>query len=91
MKVHSIGGFSEVGRNMACVEIGEDAFIFDCGLYLTPIVEVDDNSLTKSNLVIFDNLINISQSFQPGKEGSNHPIISPIFLRTIKTVGANKG
>ena len=43
MKVHSLGGFSEVGRNMVCIEVGDDAFIFDCGLYLTPIVEIEES------------------------------------------------
>ncbi len=43
VKVHAIGGFSEVGRNMACIEFEEDAFILDCGLYLTPIVEVEES------------------------------------------------
>ncbi len=43
VKVHAVGGFSEVGRNMACVEFEKDAFILDCGLYLTPIVEIEDS------------------------------------------------
>jgi len=42
VKVHAVGGFSEVGRNMVCVEFDNDAFILDCGLYLTPIVEVEE-------------------------------------------------
>jgi len=43
IKIHTVGGFSEVGRNMTCLELDEDAFIFDCGLFLPPIVELEDN------------------------------------------------
>ncbi|MFC1686254.1 RNase J family beta-CASP ribonuclease [Nanoarchaeota archaeon] len=42
-KIHAIGGYSEVGRNMTVVETKDDAFIFDCGIYLTPIVEIEEN------------------------------------------------
>jgi len=42
MKIHTIGGFSEVGKNMSVVEIGEDAFIFDEGFFLPPIVEMQE-------------------------------------------------
>jgi len=42
MKIHSIGGFSEVGKNMAALEMEEDAFIFDEGFFLPPIVEMQE-------------------------------------------------
>lgn len=42
MKVYTIGGYSEVGRNMTAVEVGEDVIIFDCGLHLPPIVELEE-------------------------------------------------
>ncbi len=42
MKIYTIGGFNEVGKNMTVVQIGEDAFIFDMGLYLPPIVELEE-------------------------------------------------
>ena len=42
MKIYAIGGYSEVGKNMTLVELGEDAIIFDCGLYLPPIVELEN-------------------------------------------------
>ena len=42
MKVYTIGGFNEVGKNMTLVDLGEDAFIFDCGLFLPPIVELEE-------------------------------------------------
>ena len=42
IKVHAVGGYNEVGRNMTCIETNGDAFLFDCGLYLPPIVEMED-------------------------------------------------
>jgi ribonuclease J len=42
MRIHTIGGFSEVGKNMTCVETGEDAFVFDEGFFLPPIVEMEE-------------------------------------------------
>ncbi len=42
MKVYTIGGYSEVGKNMTAVEVGEDVIIFDCGLHLPPIVELEE-------------------------------------------------
>lgn len=42
IKLHAVGGYSEVGKNMTCIELGDDAFIFDAGLFLPPIVELED-------------------------------------------------
>ncbi len=42
MKIHAIGGYNEVGKNMTALEIGEDVIIFDAGLYLPPIVELEE-------------------------------------------------
>ena len=42
MNIHTIGGFGEVGKNMTAVHIGDDVIIFDMGLYLTPIVELEE-------------------------------------------------
>lgn len=42
MKIYTVDGFVEVGKNMTVVETDEDAFIFDCGLYLPPIVELEE-------------------------------------------------
>ncbi|MEM4152851.1 MAG: RNase J family beta-CASP ribonuclease [Candidatus Pacearchaeota archaeon] len=43
IKLHAVGGYSEVGKNMTCIEISDDAFIFDAGLFLPPIVELEDH------------------------------------------------
>ena len=42
MNIYTVGGFDEVGKNMTCVDLGGDAFIFDAGLYLPPIVELEE-------------------------------------------------
>ncbi|MBS3080314.1 RNase J family beta-CASP ribonuclease [Candidatus Pacearchaeota archaeon] len=42
MRIIPIGGFNEVGKNMTAVDLGDDVIIFDCGLYLPPIVELEE-------------------------------------------------
>ncbi len=42
MEIYPIGGFNEVGRNMTAVDLGEDVIIFDGGLFLPPIVELEE-------------------------------------------------
>lgn len=42
MKIHTIGGYNEVGKNMTGLEVGEDVFLFDCGLFLPAIVGVEE-------------------------------------------------
>ncbi len=42
IKIYTVGGFSEVGKNMTAVDLGEDAVLFDCGLFLPPIVEMEN-------------------------------------------------
>lgn len=48
IKIHTIGGFSEVGKNMTAVEVGEDVFIFDAGLYLPVVVEIEEQETRES-------------------------------------------
>jgi ribonuclease J len=48
MKIFTIGGYSEVGKNMTVVQIGDDVIIFDCGLHLPPIVELEE----RNNIVL---------------------------------------
>lgn len=40
MKIHCIGGYSEVGKNMTALEIDNDVLIFDSGLFLPAVVSV---------------------------------------------------
>ncbi|MFB6246085.1 MAG: RNase J family beta-CASP ribonuclease [Candidatus Pacearchaeota archaeon] len=43
MEVCTIGGYEEVGKNMTAVKVGEDVVIFDAGLYLPPLIEMQEN------------------------------------------------
>ncbi|MEK6898454.1 MAG: MBL fold metallo-hydrolase [Nanoarchaeota archaeon] len=42
MEIYSVGGYSEVGKNMTVVDFGEDAFIFDAGLYIPAVIELQE-------------------------------------------------
>jgi len=42
MEIYTIGGFDEVGKNMTVVKIGEDAIIFDAGIYLPAVIELQE-------------------------------------------------
>jgi ribonuclease J len=42
MEIFTIGGFDEVGKNMSVVKTGEDVFIFDAGVFLPAIVELQE-------------------------------------------------
>ncbi len=42
MKIHAIGGYNEVGKNMTALEIGQDVILFDAGLFLPAIVGVSE-------------------------------------------------
>ena len=52
VKIHTVGGFSEVGKNMVVVEMEEDAFIFDEGFFLPAIVSMEerDKVMTEKRL-----------------------------------------
>jgi len=47
VRIYTVGGFNEVGKNMTVVETGEDVFIFDMGLFLPPIVELEETERNK--------------------------------------------
>ncbi|MFH1053226.1 MAG: RNase J family beta-CASP ribonuclease [Candidatus Woesearchaeota archaeon] len=43
IRIFTIGGYNEVGKNMTAVDLGEDVILFDCGLHLPPIVELEES------------------------------------------------
>ena len=45
MEIHTIGGFNEVGKNMTVVKTGDDAVIFDAGVYLPAIIELQEEEI----------------------------------------------
>lgn len=42
MKIHAIGGYNEVGKNMTALDLGDDVILFDAGLFLPAIVGVSE-------------------------------------------------
>src|SRR3990167_7365114 len=42
LKIHTIGGYDEVGKNMTALEVDDDVIVFDSGLYLPAIVGVSE-------------------------------------------------
>ncbi len=42
MEVCTIGGFEQVGKNMTAVKIKNDVFIFDAGIYLPAVIEIQE-------------------------------------------------
>lgn len=42
MKFHSVSGYNEVGKNMSVIDLGNEAIAFDMGVYLPPIVELEE-------------------------------------------------
>jgi len=42
LKIHTVSGFNEVGKNMTVVETDDDAFIFDCGFHIPAVMELDE-------------------------------------------------
>ena len=45
MEVCTVGGYEKVGKNMTAVKVGEDVFIFDAGLYIPGIVELQEENV----------------------------------------------
>jgi len=42
MEICTVGGYEQVGKNMTAVKVGEDVFIFDMGLYIPGVVELQE-------------------------------------------------
>jgi len=42
MEIFSVGGYSEVGKNMTAIKTGDDVFLFDAGFYMPAIVEMQE-------------------------------------------------
>jgi len=44
IKITTVGGYNEVGKNMTALQIDDDVILFDCGLFLPPIVEHEERN-----------------------------------------------
>ncbi len=42
MEICTVGGFEEVGKNMTAMKVGDDVIIFDAGIYLPPLLELQE-------------------------------------------------
>lgn len=42
MEVCTVGGYEEVGKNMTAVKVGDDVILFDAGIFLPPLVELQE-------------------------------------------------
>ena len=47
IRLFTIGGYSEVGRNMTALQLDDDVLVFDAGLFLPPIVELEGGERQK--------------------------------------------
>ncbi len=45
MDIYTIGGYSEVGKNMTVVDLGDDVIMFDMGLFLPSVIELSERDL----------------------------------------------
>ncbi len=49
MKIYTIGGYNEVGKNMTVVDLGDDAIVLDAGVFLPAIVELQEEEIQPEN------------------------------------------
>ena len=42
MKIYTVGGYNEVGKNMTVIDLGDDAIMIDAGFFLPAIVELQE-------------------------------------------------
>ncbi|MFH1503500.1 MAG: MBL fold metallo-hydrolase RNA specificity domain-containing protein [Candidatus Diapherotrites archaeon] len=42
MEICTIGGYEEVGKNMTAVKVEDDVIIFDSGIFLPPVIEIQE-------------------------------------------------
>ena len=42
MEICTIGGYEEVGKNMTAVKVGNDVVLFDAGIFLPPVIEIQE-------------------------------------------------
>ncbi|MEX0920925.1 MAG: MBL fold metallo-hydrolase [Candidatus Pacearchaeota archaeon] len=45
MEICTVGGYEEVGKNMTAVKVNDDVFIFDMGLHIPGIVELQEDKI----------------------------------------------
>ncbi|RLF49921.1 MAG: ribonuclease J [Thermoplasmata archaeon] len=53
IRIYGIGGYEEVGRNMTCIEVDDEAIILDMGLYMDRFVALQEKDIEMS----YENLL----------------------------------
>ena len=43
MEICTVGGYEEVGKNMTAIKIGEDVILLDAGVFLPPLIEMQES------------------------------------------------
>lgn len=57
IKVASVGGYSEVGKNMTAIKVDEEVIILDMGFYLPKLLDFEENNSRRN--ISRDNLIEL--------------------------------
>jgi ribonuclease J len=47
IKIHTIGGYDEVGKNMSAVEVDDEIIVLDMGLHLEPYIKIQEKETDK--------------------------------------------
>ncbi len=50
MKIYTVGGYNEVGKNMTVIDLGDDAIMLDAGLFLPAVVELQEEETVQQPL-----------------------------------------
>ena len=53
IRIYGIGGYEEVGRNMTCIEVDDEAIILDMGLYMDRFIALQEKDIEMN----FENLM----------------------------------
>ncbi len=43
MKIYTIGGFNEVGKNMTAIKVGDDSVVIDMGFFLPALIDFEED------------------------------------------------
>jgi len=100
MKIHTIGGYDEVGKNMTALEIGEDVIIFDDGLFLPAIVGVQEKEKipTEKGMTALGALPDVEYLEKKGLQGKVRAILvsaniygTPFTTEVLKIIMEDNG
>lgn len=52
IKIYAIGGYNEVGKNMTCIEVDDEAIILDMGLYMDRFVALQERNIKMNSEIL---------------------------------------